>query len=350
MRKIISKFIIIFYFLFGLNSLAQFKFTGEVTDNFIDAKAYLKMIDDYKKSSVFITENIILEAEIDASGRFQFNGDFLPKENRLYKIYIDKCNSNITDSNHLLNDCEDSSYIIFIANNTDEIHFPLNSFSQMFCDLEYSRKQNVALYKIDSIRENLLGNLQDSKSDAQRKLIYFNYFKKIQEYGSSLDEPLAELYTYSLYSDQKSFSRELYLEDLKKSEYYDNLLKKLEKNYANSSYTSQYKNDLIKDQYPLLKEEDSSKIIILTLTILLLISILINYVFYKKRSLKKHNLNYKEVLSPQEQKVFELMNQKLPNKEIADVLFISLSTVKTHINNIYSKLSISSRKEINDYF
>ena len=33
------------------------------------------------------------------------------------------------------------------------------------------------------------------------------------------------------------------------------------------------------------------------------------------------------------------------NKEIASENFVELSTVKTHINNIYSKLGVSSRKE-----
>ena len=340
----------LFCFFFCVNSFAQFNFSGEVNDDFINARAYLTIIDDYKKSSVFLTEKIVQEAKIDSLGKFEFSGDFLDYQNKLYKIYIDKCNSNITDSNHLLNACEDSSHIIFIANNTDQIYFPLNSFLQMFCDLEYSRNQNIAIYKIDSIQENLLGNLQDSKSDAQRKLIYSNYFKEIQKFGTSLNEPLVELYTYSLYSDEKSFSRELYLDDLKQSKYYNDLLEKLEGEYPNSSYASQYKNDLIKDRYPLLKSQGNNKTVIYVLGILLFISLIINYLYYKRRSLKKSILDYKKALSPQEQKVFELMNQELSNKEIADKLFISLSTVKTHINNIYSKLPISSRSEISDYF
>ncbi|HDZ13708.1 MAG TPA: response regulator transcription factor [Pricia sp.] len=33
-------------------------------------------------------------------------------------------------------------------------------------------------------------------------------------------------------------------------------------------------------------------------------------------------------------------------KEIANELFISLSTVKTHITNIYGKLKVSGRQEL----
>ena len=44
------------------------------------------------------------------------------------------------------------------------------------------------------------------------------------------------------------------------------------------------------------------------------------------------------------------MQQQNSNKAIADALFISVSTVKTHINNIYAKLDISSRKEVAGFF
>ena len=70
----------------------------------------------------------------------------------------------------------------------------------------------------------------------------------------------------------------------------------------------------------------------------------------KKKKTKEENIDYKDVLTAQELKVFELMNQKMTNKEIADQLFVSLSTIKTHINRIYNKLSIKSRNEIHSFF
>ena len=110
----------------------------------------------------------------------------------------------------------------------------------------------------------------------------------------------------------------------------------------------QYKEDLYRDQAH--DHIGNFNIIIGILSSLLIISILINFYLIQKKRKKKSKVNYKVVLSPQEQKVFELMNENITNKEIADKLFISLSTVKTHINNIYSKLSISSRKEITHFF
>lgn len=348
-------FFLIFLLCF-FKQFAQFQFSGIINEDFVNSTAYLNIIDNFNESELFLTEKIIQASEIDIQGKFIFSGDFLTDKNSVYKIYLDKCNENISDSKHLLNQCEESISVFFIANNKDRIHFPLNDLSQMFCSIEYTSINNMAIHKIDSIRENLLINLPGTKSDAQRKLIYKKYFDELQIFSKSLNEPLAELYAFHIYSEDKSFSREFYIKDLKKSTYYNDLLKKMELEYPNSSYSSYYKEELIKDQYPLLRTKNKSYIYwIYTLLLLLIVSFVINFILFKRNKLFAHKndkiiRDYKIVLSPQEQKVFELIHSKLTNKEIAEKLFISVSTVKTHINNIYSKLSISSRNEIHHFF
>jgi DNA-binding NarL/FixJ family response regulator len=49
------------------------------------------------------------------------------------------------------------------------------------------------------------------------------------------------------------------------------------------------------------------------------------------------------LLTPRETGIVRLVAQGLPNKEIADQLFISEGTVKTHLHNIYEKLKVDSR-------
>lgn len=51
-------------------------------------------------------------------------------------------------------------------------------------------------------------------------------------------------------------------------------------------------------------------------------------------------------LSRQERKVQRLILAGKSNKEIADELFISISTVKTHITHIYGKLKVTNRSEL----
>ncbi len=50
-------------------------------------------------------------------------------------------------------------------------------------------------------------------------------------------------------------------------------------------------------------------------------------------------------ISKREYEVLELIAQGLSNREIADKLFVSTSTVKTHLSNIYSKLDARRRTE-----
>ena len=50
-------------------------------------------------------------------------------------------------------------------------------------------------------------------------------------------------------------------------------------------------------------------------------------------------------LSPREHEVLVLIAQGLSYQEIADQLFVSLSTVKTHAANIFSKLDVQRRTQ-----
>jgi DNA-binding CsgD family transcriptional regulator len=53
-------------------------------------------------------------------------------------------------------------------------------------------------------------------------------------------------------------------------------------------------------------------------------------------------------ISSRELEVLKLMAQGLSNKEIADRLFLSLSTIKTHGNNLFDKLGVKRRTQAVD--
>jgi DNA-binding CsgD family transcriptional regulator len=50
-------------------------------------------------------------------------------------------------------------------------------------------------------------------------------------------------------------------------------------------------------------------------------------------------------ISKREHEVLQLMAQGLSNQEIADKLFVSLNTIKTHTSNLFLKLEASRRTE-----
>ncbi|MGY0490132.1 response regulator transcription factor [Streptomyces sp. WG-D5] len=52
-----------------------------------------------------------------------------------------------------------------------------------------------------------------------------------------------------------------------------------------------------------------------------------------------------EDLTPREREVLALIGQGLPNRAIAEKLFISEATVKTHINNLFAKAGLRDRAD-----
>ena len=71
--------------------------------------------------------------------------------------------------------------------------------------------------------------------------------------------------------------------------------------------------------------------------------------FTKKRDLLKSLTDLSsaklDTLSPREMEIMELISQSMTNEEIADKLFISSKTVKTHLRNIFVKAEIRNRVE-----
>jgi NarL family two-component system response regulator LiaR len=66
----------------------------------------------------------------------------------------------------------------------------------------------------------------------------------------------------------------------------------------------------------------------------------------KKTTLPINTNKIKELkISPREQEVLQLISEGYSNQEIADKLFVSLSTVKTHSSSLFSKLDVKRRTQ-----
>jgi pimeloyl-ACP methyl ester carboxylesterase/DNA-binding CsgD family transcriptional regulator len=53
-----------------------------------------------------------------------------------------------------------------------------------------------------------------------------------------------------------------------------------------------------------------------------------------------------ESLTPAEQRIVDLLADGLSNKQMADKLFVSVATVKTHLQHVYQKLEVNTRTEL----
>ncbi|HQW83863.1 MAG TPA: response regulator transcription factor [Ferruginibacter sp.] len=62
-------------------------------------------------------------------------------------------------------------------------------------------------------------------------------------------------------------------------------------------------------------------------------------------AIREKTNEYFQNLSKREQEMLEHLSRGYRYKEIADKLFVSIETVRTHIRNIYEKLQVNSRAE-----
>jgi len=328
---------------------AQYSFSGHVDNSVWQGNVYLSIIEDYRKIPGIYSEQIISKTTTDSIGFFEFSGDALDNEHRIYRIHVDNCTEENDKDSHFNGNCEDSKEVIFIAKNQDTIQLPFSFEKQMFCDIKSSNENTAAFIKIDSIKNDMKFAFNEYRSEANRKLNNKKWFKTLQDFGASLNEPLAELYIYAFLSDRSSDFHHFYLEDLKTNSYYDNLLDRLTNRYPNSTYAQQFKLELNSDKFIISNDsKDSVFNWHYLLWLLLLISVVINFIFwpsYRKMKLKK-SLSNLESLTKQEQNILGLILENKTNKEIAEALFVSISTVKTHINNIFKKLNVQSRDEL----
>ena len=60
---------------------------------------------------------------------------------------------------------------------------------------------------------------------------------------------------------------------------------------------------------------------------------------------EKNEIPVKSIFSKREIEILELIKDGFSNPQISQKLFISENTVKTHIKNLYKKMSVSNRKE-----
>ncbi|MEP5611961.1 MAG: LuxR C-terminal-related transcriptional regulator [Cyclobacteriaceae bacterium] len=77
----------------------------------------------------------------------------------------------------------------------------------------------------------------------------------------------------------------------------------------------------------------------------MLIGVWLGMTWYKKKNNIERYDPSKLGLSQREVEVLELLSQGYSNQEIADKLFVSLNTIKTHISKIYQKLNAKRRTQ-----
>ena len=284
--------------------------------------AYLSYIGSFNDLNTMSTDMIIAESKIDKNGYFSFSLGFLPEEDKLYRLHISKKDAPAAS---LIIGGNEENHLFLILSKKSKIKIKAHSFQSLFSKIEI--KGDIVNQSISKINE--IASYKDSTdfgtSKVRREFIAKEINEKLRLIADTSSHCLVSL--YALY--KSDFKSNYFVNQ----EFYHNFIKKWEKD--NSNYFQ-----IFKKQFSV--EEKSRKVIYFSLGLFFLILAL--YFLYVK--IKKNRFSRRaQDLSVQERKVFKLIQQGKSNKEISEECNVELSTVKTHVSNIYSKLNINSRKK-----
>jgi DNA-binding CsgD family transcriptional regulator len=319
-----SRILFILLFLgFDLPTFSQSQINGRIIIDTTIWKpvAYMSLIPDLDNLYTMSGDLIIDKSEINNSGSFKFDLSYLPAEDFLYRIHITKKGDPTAT---LIIGGQNENYLLFIANSESNISIIDTSRITLIKDAVVSGyNPNNGLKNINDLR-SYLDSTTFNGTQIRFELIKSTIYDKLKLVADTCSNSLVSL--YALY--QTDFEKDFLTDQI----YYRKFLKKWR------GYESSYL-DAFRKRIPLTKNI-SLKYFIPFCLLSLIIGIILGYKVIRS---KTKNLLYD--LTIQERKIFGLLLDGKSNKEISDNLKIGLSTVKTHITSIYSKLGVSSRKE-----
>ena len=263
------------------------------------------------KSAISEEANIIASALLDKNGYFNIHKE-LSNEEKVYTLFTNNTKEHPQS---------------FILSNNDSLFFQKSDTPfTVFKNTNDSDKEWQKLKKFTKRQDTTINN----------STIYLD---EIRNYTKDSIKILA----IKLLSIKELRNKNLLKKDIALNpEYYASLLKELRSSKIDAiEYTFLEKELAFHNLASVESKYTISKTINFILGFLLLAIII--YLFSSKvAKTTKRN----QELSKQELNIKKLIIEGKSNKAIAENLFISLSTVKTHITNIYNKLNVSNRAEL----
>lgn len=288
-------------------------------------KVYLTKISLNDMPYIAKTETIA-STGINEEGYFEFNRNLINEKEAVYRLHLSNFDETQKDTTQIGRS--------FLFSNKDTIVFQKSDilFSEFAntnsADMEWQGLRAYEL-KLNAVEPHLKENLSDS------------YIASLKSYTKdSLETLIVKLIGIKQLENKNLLAKDV----LKNTEYYLALLQDLkESDIERSDYL------FLENKLAFLTTESTEnkfqQSIVALLFLLLAVLGLLVLVFKLKG--KKSRLSVHEAdLSRQERNIQGLILKGKSNKEIANELFISLSTVKTHISNIYNKLRVSNRQEL----
>jgi DNA-binding CsgD family transcriptional regulator len=286
-------------------------------------EVYMSIISNFSDMYSMSNEIIVEKANIDPSGKFTFNIQYLPDNDNLYRLHFSK---KTDPPASLIIGGKDENHFFLIANNHSTVQIIDTIDSEFIKGISIKGYYpNQILQQVDAIA-TYLDSTKFNGSIIKISLIRSSVFEKLRQVADTCSNPLVSL--YALY---KSKFEQNYPTN---QQYYKNFLSKWRK--EQSSYFVEFRKEI----------PSSGNKKILSYLIMCCTVFVLGYLTSLRVTKLKRNPNPIADLSLQQRKIFALLIEGKSNKEISELLSIELSTVKTHINRIYSKLGLNSRKDI----
>ena len=332
------------------SSHAQYKISGVITAHQQRySRAILEYIPDINGLSTIDQNNIINSTTIDENGHYEFTGIDLPKEKLLYRISLQAPRNGITISTGLY-----KNYISLSAEQNSQIHVSMCSDISKglkHCTVSGDKESLVLQSIYDDIFDPIFSEFTYSDvqvSTTQEEFIENKLVTDLKHFADTTQYMLPGIVALS-YID--NMDEQYGLDPV----FYNDFISDWAKVHPENKYLNQFRHkiDIIKYVNLQLTNPTRKTTVFAYILSILLIGALA-YIFYLKTKITALKLEFKQefkslnfnVLSKKERAVVKLLLEGSSNKEIAQTLFIEISTVKTHVSNIFKKLNISSRQEL----
>jgi DNA-binding CsgD family transcriptional regulator len=331
------------FLLINLSAYSQYSISGYINTREKSKTVFLSLLRFNEENAIY-AEQVLISTKTDSTGYFEISGKLLPNENKLYRIH-----ANVKEKDvglDLVEIGEDVNYHNFIFSNSDTLYFPKGE-KPWFSGSQNTNGEDKQWRKSINYERTLLAEFSKNKNADAIQETEKNFFDEFKLFCSdSLSGALVKLLAYSHIKRNFSGLRDDFISN---PAFYNNLLKELNIVYSGSSYYTQFHEEtsnlsasVIQQKYVFHKRLNYflGSIVVFLFAVIL-------FLFRRLRIKGKQETTLElSALTAQEEKVARLICEGKSNKEIAARLFISLSTVKSHIGSINSKLDVANRQQL----
>ncbi len=332
----------IFSIFISISSYSQYSISGYLKTNTPNKMIYLSLLRFDEENSQYENQ-IVTSVKTDSSGYFEINGALLSEQNKFYRIYANLSETSLD----FIRDSKRKNYHNFIFSNKDSIFFAKNNSEFWFSDSYNTNVADKEWTKLIEFENELKNEFIEPKNSEAKSQIKNSFLQKYKTYSrDSIKSPLIKLLAYSNLKTEIGKLDSDYQND---PNFYNDILLNLKNEYGNTSYYLQFREEIAQlSLNKIVKNYSFYKYLsFILLFLVIILTLLLFRTLKEKRKILNQNIKVATLsLTKQEQKIAELITKGKSNKQIASELFISISTVKTHITNIYSKLKVTSRHQI----